>query len=454
MSAPTGSPPSVRPIFDLRSVLFLVILVLSWVSLTPFQNLGAIGNFELSSGNDILLYVAFGLLAAAAAVVVWLTDRPALRSILVPNYVVLVAWVAVTCCLSQDLLTSLKRVALSGFACICSMSLFLLPRDREEMARLFSIFAILILILSYFGVVFLPQFAIHQATDLGEPQLAGDWRGVFDHKNLASAMFSILAFVGIFLLRTGCREGWAITVLSLIFVVASGGKSSTVLCLCTIVFSVLALRLRNPVLWSIVVFAPAIILNAIGVGTVLWQPLAALSDVLPVDQTFTGRTDIWAFAVRQAADRLIFGHGIGAFWNTEVLRYGSEQNTIWAGNARHAHNGYLDAVLSMGLPGLVVAIARFRDTASAGHSPLRRARRRAGRDAPVAADLDVQPIHQRARDLLFRTRQCRMDHVSLCSFRHAIRCQLQAGAPSLTPPRAKTRGCSLLTQRLMMTRSN
>ena len=332
---------------------------MSWVSLTPFQNLGAIGTVELSSGNDTLLYGAFGLLAAAAVVLVWLTDRPALRCIVVPNYLALVAWIAVTCCLSQDLLTTSKRVALSGFVCACSMSLFLLPRDREEMARLLSLFAVLILGLSYFGVLFLPHLSIHQATDLGEPQLAGDWRGVFNHKNLASAMFSILTFVGLFVMRMGRREGWAIMVLSLIFVVASGGKSSLIICLCTLVLSTVALRVRNPVMWSVIVFAPAIVLNAIGIGTVLWPPLAALSGVLPVESTFTGRTDVWAFAVPQAADRLLFGHGIGAFWNTEAARYGSEQNTMWAGNAEHAHNGYLDAVLSMGLPGLAATIAAF-----------------------------------------------------------------------------------------------
>jgi O-antigen ligase len=32
---------------------------------------------------------------------------------------------------------------------------------------------------------------------------------------------------------------------------------------------------------------------------------------------------------------------------------------VWAGNASHAHNGYLDAVLAMGLPGLVLTLAAF-----------------------------------------------------------------------------------------------
>jgi O-antigen ligase len=58
-------------------------------------------------------------------------------------------------------------------------------------------------------------------------------------------------------------------------------------------------------------------------------------------------------------DHLTFGHGFAAFWNTASLRFGVEDNTVWAGNASHAHNGYLDAVLTMGLPGLLLTLTAF-----------------------------------------------------------------------------------------------
>jgi O-antigen ligase len=41
------------------------------------------------------------------------------------------------------------------------------------------------------------------------------------------------------------------------------------------------------------------------------------------------------------------------------LRFGVEDTTVWAGNASHAHNGYLDAVLTMGLPGLALTLLAF-----------------------------------------------------------------------------------------------
>ena len=41
------------------------------------------------------------------------------------------------------------------------------------------------------------------------------------------------------------------------------------------------------------------------------------------------------------------------------MLYGAELNTEWASTASHGHNGYLDAVLSMGFPGLFLFLAAF-----------------------------------------------------------------------------------------------
>jgi O-antigen ligase len=204
----------------------------------------------------------------------------------------------------------------------------------------------------------MPELSIHQATDIGEPQLAGDWRGIFGHKNIASAMFSILSFIGLFVLRAGrTAEGWIIFGLSLLFVFSSGGKSSTAICLTTIVLSFVAMRVRNPLLWSFIVFMPLALLLLFGIGAASVPQLKAITASLPLDASFTGRIDIWTFAVPKALDKPIFGHGLGAFWNTAALRFGGDDTYVWAGNAAHAHNGYLDTMLAMGLPGLALLVA-------------------------------------------------------------------------------------------------
>lgn len=354
-ASPAAAAPGTWP--DARGALFLAIVLLSCITLSPFPDLGGADTVILSSGNDVALYGAFCLLAAAAGAAVWRVDRAALRCLPTPAFLGFAAWVAVTCATSQDVATSAKRILLTGLATVCALALFLLPRGRGDLARLLAVAGLVVVGLSYLGLVVAPHLAVHQASDVGEPQLAGDWRGLFGHKNIASAVFSVLAFVGLFVLRSGRREGWILFVLSLVFVTFSGGKSSTGLCFATMGVSVLLTRIRKGWTWAAVAFTPLLLLNLFGIGSVLWPPVASLTRSLPLDATFTGRTDIWAFAVPAAEQRLLFGHGIGAFWNTETLRYGSEQSTVWAGQAEHAHNGYLDAVLSMGLPGLALMLA-------------------------------------------------------------------------------------------------
>jgi len=347
-----------RTELDGRGILFCAILLVAWVSFSPFADLGSTDLLELAEGRDVQIYAAFALMAAASAFHVWRTDRQALAAIATPINLALLCWIGVTLLTSQEFSNSLKRVLIFGFVSTCSLSLFLLPRGRDDLARLLSVVALVIVLLSYLGLVLAPQYTIHQATDIGEPQLAGDWRGIFGHKNIASAIFSVLTFIGIFVLRAGRTiEGWAIFVLSLVFVLCSGGKSSTAICVATIILSFVAARTRNVVLWSIVVFSPLALLNFFGLGSILFPQIAAISGALPLDTSFTGRTDIWTFAIPKAGETPIFGHGLGAFWNTAALRFGGEDTTIWAGSAAHAHNGYLDTVLAMGLPGLAIAVA-------------------------------------------------------------------------------------------------
>jgi O-antigen ligase len=98
------------------------------------------------------------------------------------------------------------------------------------------------------------------------------------------------------------------------------------------------------------------VLALLGVGTVMNESLAAIAKLLPLDSSFTGRTDIWEFALQSLQLRLATGYGFEAFWGTDAIR-NVPQGLEWAEYASHSHNGYLDTALSMGLPGLALLIA-------------------------------------------------------------------------------------------------
>jgi O-antigen ligase len=340
-----------------RGLAFIAAASLAWITLKPFGDLGSADALDLRDGREIPTYLCFGGLAVLCLLQVVESDHRGLRCLMTPSFLGLAAWIGLTCATSQDVGTSLKRAVLSGLVAIVAASLMLLPRGCSHLASLLAVAAGLLLALSYFGVIFMPEYAVHQATDLGEPALVGSWRGVFAHKNDASAVFSMIAFVGLFVARSGrSAEGWLICGLSLLFVALSGGKSSTILCAASVIVSLAALRGGRAIPWTLGLATPLVALNAMGVGSAASPQLAAISASLPLDTTFTGRIEIWRFVLGEIPRRLFLGHGFSAFWNSEAVRRAAADADSWVGNAAHAHNGYLDAMLSMGAPGLAFVL--------------------------------------------------------------------------------------------------
>jgi O-antigen ligase len=355
-----GQDIAAAEIPSLRSILFVAVLVVAWVSLHPFGDLAAADALDLTSGNETATYALFALFAATGGALVWKTDKAALLGLKTPAFLLLGAWLVMSVGSSQDVATSAKRFVLLACVSVTCAALFLLPQGRKHLAQLLGTAAGILLILSYGGVMLVPHLAVHQFGDLAEPDLAGKWRGVFPHKNDASAVFSMLVFVGIFIARAGYRHaGTGIAIASTIFVLFSGGKSSTLICAFTVLLSLAIQGSRSKFMWLVLIATPLVLLNLFGLGSVAFPEIGSLVASFPVDATFTGRTDVWRFALGHLPDHLTFGHGFSAFWNTASLRFGVEDNTVWAGNASHAHNGYLDAVLTIGLPGLLLTLAAF-----------------------------------------------------------------------------------------------
>jgi O-antigen ligase len=343
-----------------RPVAFVAALALAWITLQPFPDLAAADALDLGSGRDTTTYLAFASCAGFCLYLAALTDRPALRRLANAAYFGLAAWIGLCSVTSQDVSASLKRAALCGFVAIVAATAPLLPRGRAHLATLLALAAGVLLALSYFGVIFMPHYAIHQASDVGEPALTGDWRGVFGHKNAASAVFVFVGFIGIYVARTGrAVTGALIAGLSFLFLVFANGKTANMLWLPALTVCLFAARHGAAWTWRVAALAPFVALNALGVGSVIFAPLASLVASLPVDATFTGRTDVWRYALGKLAAHPILGYGFDAFWNTESVRFGTDDSAAWVAGAAHAHNGFVDAVLSMGVPGLVLALWAF-----------------------------------------------------------------------------------------------
>jgi O-antigen ligase len=347
-----------QSVMDLvRGGAFVAALLLVWVSLHPFTDLGNVLLVDLTNGNETYTYAAFGCLAILTTSLVIRDNIPGLKSLLSRGYILFGGWVVVTVLLSLDPGASIRRFVLSTAVIAVAATLMLLPKTQNELMRWFAIAALALLATCYLGLILAPHLSMHLATDAQEPALAGDWRGSFGHKNLAAAVMVMVLFIGIYVARSGAwLAGLAIVALASLFILNSGGKSSFALSLGVVGLTSLTTIIRPFWLRAIITLSPLLLLNLLTIGSVASDQLAEISKLLPVDTSFTGRTDIWTFGLQAAEMRPWTGYGFAAFWGSDSVK-NLPEGMEWAATAAHSHNGYLDSTLTMGLPGLALVIA-------------------------------------------------------------------------------------------------
>jgi O-antigen ligase len=342
-----------------RCLVAVAALLLVLVTLDPFPDLRSEDVATVVGGRLATTYVSWGLLSAVAVLLVATTDAPSLKTLVTPLHLCLVGWLLINIVFSESRGVSIQRFVLAASVTSLAVLLPLLPPTQRSFNLCLGAAALVLLALCYLGVFLAPQYSIHTALDVTEPQLAGDWRGSFGHKNVASPVMTILVYVGIYLSAVGSFVmGPAIAALAGIFLIFTGGKTSSVLCLAIYALASLVYVTRSLWLKRIMCFVPLIVMNLLTVGSVLSPALGAVTRLLPLDPTFTGRSDIWQFALAAVAEKPIIGHGYAAFWDDVTARQ-TTQGAEWATGAAHSHNSYLDLAVTIGLPGLMLVILVF-----------------------------------------------------------------------------------------------
>lgn len=342
-----------------RCLVAIAALLLVLVTLDPFPDLSDPDVITIVGGRMALTYISWGLLAAVGMLCVAGSDAPALKSLVTPLHLCLLGWLAINIVFSESRGVSMQRFVLAASVTSLAVLLPLLPPTQRSFDLCLGTAALVLLALCYLGIFLAPQYSIHSALDVTEPQLAGDWRGSFGHKNVASPVMTMLVYVGIYLSAVGSFVmGPVIAALAGIFLIFTGGKTSSVLCLA--IYALASLVYVTPGLWlkRIICFAPLLAMNLLTVGSVMSPALGAMTRLLPLDPSFTGRSAIWEFALAAVAEKPIIGHGYGAFWDDVSARQ-TAQGAEWATSAAHSHNSYLDLAVTIGLPGLLLVILVF-----------------------------------------------------------------------------------------------
>ena len=347
-----------RQVIDVvRGAIFVGTLLLVWITLRPFEDLSNAEIGDVSTGNELPTYAIFAGLALLTTMLAMRDNMRGLATLLTPAFVLFAGWLCVTILLSFDPGTSMRRFTLTACVIVVAAALPLLAKSQHEILRWLSIAALGLLATCYLGILLAPHLSIHLATDLQEPGLAGNWRGSFAHKNVAGAVMAMLLVFGIAFTRAGkwiC--GATVIGLSSLFLFYAAGKSSLALCLVVLIVTSLTSVIRSFPARAVLLLTPLLLLNMLSVGTVMSDSLAEIAKMLPLDSSFTGRTDIWGFALQSLQPKLATGYGFSAFWGSSAIQ-SLPEGKEWAAYASHSHNGYLDTALGMGLPGLALLIA-------------------------------------------------------------------------------------------------
>jgi O-antigen ligase len=341
----------------IRSVLFLAIFFQLWLTASPFPDLSDPKTLQPDAeGNlisQILAVIVTGTLAGFAVAKRLRLVLTAITPILVLTFL----WFALSAGLSLHAGLAARRVVLATFVIFQAAMFLLLPQDRKHFVRLLTFGCLAVLVLCYAGVIFAPGLSIHQSTDIAEPQLAGNWRGFFAHKNGAGAGMGILVISGIYIFRTFSRmAGSLIVALAAVFLVFTESKSPIMLLPLALVFSAVFVRFRSRFMKFIIAISVPAIICFLTIGSVAFDAVYVLVEKLMSDPTFTGRNDIWEFALDHIKQRPLVGFGYQAFWGTPELVNSWIWTESWGYRASDAHNGYLNIAVMTGLVGLALAL--------------------------------------------------------------------------------------------------
>ncbi|MGX9571266.1 O-antigen ligase family protein [Mesorhizobium sp. f-mel] len=339
----------------IAALLFTVILV----SFRPFQPAGA----EMTGdGGDIVNQLGFGSLGAISIFsLLAFADPRVVRSLLSPSWLLMLGFFVLSVVMATDPPSAMRAASFTLIGILTMATILALPRDAEAFSKVIIFTIVVVIGLSYIGLIVFPHEALH-TTDSLEPEHAGLWRGVFTHKNIAGPVMACFSFAGLYLYRRGQRLwGASIFCAAMIFMLHTGSKTTAGLVpfsiLIVVLPSLIGMRLGTPIL-----FVLAIIAAAIGtLGIVFLPPVKHLAALYFPDLTYTGRTTLWEFAGEMLAKRPWTGYGFESFWGTPLL-LNQDQPFDRAWDIRtivHGHNGYLDIAVLMGIPALCVAVYTF-----------------------------------------------------------------------------------------------
>ena len=176
------------------------------------------------------------------------------------------------------------------------------------------------------------------------------WRGVFYHKNHLGRLmvFSSGTFLLLALSKCKCRwVMWTGFSLSASLVLLSNSKNALLSFILILMLLPLWKILRQSYKQSLFLLHASLLLGGCMVAGFLIY-LKTILNYMGKDLTLTGRIPLWTVLLGKFSEKPWLGYGYKGFWPSEINDV--QRQLIWP--AGHAHNGFIEIALGLGLLGL------------------------------------------------------------------------------------------------------
>lgn len=342
-----NTPPAIERIF-----VVLALSVFSW-ALIPLLQYKSGFTLNAAEGNRLIqvLVLPIYLVTGAVLVAYWRTFLRVAGAHKLTLLLVGIALLSFVWSTAPEI-TLRRSVALFGTTLF---ALYLVTRfDDRGLLELLAWTLGPAAVLSLAFAVALPGYGLDEGVH------AGAWRGIYPDKNSFGRIMALSTLVFLLLAIAGGRRRWVLwggAGLSAGLVVLSTSSSALVLMTGMVILSFLYFTLR----WHYRVLVPWLIgitLVATSAAVVLAANLETFFGLLGRDATLTGRTTLWEAVLASIAERPWLGHGYSGFW----LGENGPGGKVWAAvrwTPPHAHNGFLDLWLDLGVVGVVCFGAGF-----------------------------------------------------------------------------------------------
>lgn len=278
--------------------------------------------------------------------------RTMLRGVLNAKWIICLTLVALASATwSQDPAFTLRRsavlVATTAFG-VYFGSRFTVPQQLRLLATTFA----LVILASFLIAIFFPG---HGVDHFMHP---GHWQGAFPQKNiLARAM--VLAVLVFYLVRPAMWPWMRWVGIAGAIVLLAFSRSVTG----GLVFCAMVAMLPLYRLWRarVTIAIPVSIGIAVVIGSSILAVTVWSSEAFQLvhrSSDLTGRTDLWDSVIMAIMKRPFLGYGFNAFWQGMTGDSALVLMSVrWP--VLHAHNGFLDLMLDLGLLGLVTFVVGY-----------------------------------------------------------------------------------------------